>query len=292
LTTSRDGRCAICDAAMPAGTVGYWNGPRKTLKCLACFETTTEGSRRLEDTAPPASSEIRRDEAGRSAQKEFEKRAAKEVARKEQAIQKDAEWRTEIRKKRPVLGRLFTVLTPKPKIGPLSQSTTAWDKGAAGERRVAEILEALAGIEVLHDRLVPGKGAANIDHVAVTASGVFVIDAKKYDGKLEIRNKGNVFRPDNRLYVAGRDRTKLIDGVLGQVESVRSVLGDDWSTVPVSGVLCFVGSEWPSMRAMTLSNVTMLWPKALPKHLTATGPFSGSTDAIASHLRRSLKQPK
>ena len=60
-------------------------------------------------------------------------------------------------------------------------------------------------IPVLHDRRMP-DGAGNIDHVAVAASRVYVIDAKRYRGKIEIR------RPlfgEPKLTIAGRDRTRL-----------------------------------------------------------------------------------
>ena len=45
---------------------------------------------------------------------------------------------------------------------------------------------------VLHDRAVPG-GRANIDHIAVVPSGVWVIDTKHYRGRLEQRDLGGWF---------------------------------------------------------------------------------------------------
>jgi nuclease-like protein len=47
-------------------------------------------------------------------------------------------------------------------------------------------------------------GAA--DHLAVGPSGVFVIDAKRYKGKIEVRNP---FFGDPSLFIAGRNKTKL-----------------------------------------------------------------------------------
>jgi hypothetical protein len=114
------------------------------------------------------------------------------------------------------------------------QSTRAWAVGSEGERLLAERLENLVGDRavILHDRRVPGK-TSNIDHVAVAASGVWVIDAKKYKGIVCQRNKGGLFKLDNRLYVGGRDRTHLADGVQRQIELVRAVLGD--VGVPITG---------------------------------------------------------
>lgn len=44
------------------------------------------------------------------------------------------------------------------------------------------------------------------------------------------------------MIVAGRDRSKLVDGVLKQVDVVHGLVGDD---VPVRGVLCLVEADWP-----------------------------------------------
>ena len=66
------------------------------------------------------------------------------------------------------------------------QSTAAWAQGSRGERLLGEYLEKIQDEEVvvvLHDRRIPGT-RANIDHVAVTRSGVvWAIDAKNYTGK-------------------------------------------------------------------------------------------------------------
>lgn len=79
-------------------------------------------------------------------------------------------------------------------------------KGAVGEERVAQILQERLGDSavLLHDRKVPGT-RGNIDHIAIAAcSGVWIIDAKRYKGKVEKRDKGGWFSSDLRLYVGGR----------------------------------------------------------------------------------------
>jgi hypothetical protein len=54
-----------------------------------------------------------------------------------------------------------------------------WRRGAAGERRTAELLADLParGWSVWHDLRVPGS-AANIDHLVVGRTGVWVVDSK------------------------------------------------------------------------------------------------------------------
>jgi Nuclease-related domain len=230
------------------------------------------------------------DVAGGSARHEYEKRSARELAKKQMIVAEDAAQRQALVAARPVVGRIVSALTPKPTIGPESQPTRAWRVGAEGEQRVAEVLAEVVGIVMLHDRLVPGSRASNIDHIAIGPSGVFVIDAKKYSGRVEVKNVGSVFRPDERLYVNGRDRSKTVSGVQYQVDVVREALSGTFHGVTVSGVLCFVEADWGfPMRSKWVEGVTALWPKALPQHVTTAGPHSEVIDAIADHLRACLK---
>lgn len=62
---------------------------------------------------------------------------------------------------------------------------SSWESGALGEERVAAALSNAdqQNIRVLHDRLQNASGSkANIDHLVVTAAGVFLIDAKNWKG--------------------------------------------------------------------------------------------------------------
>lgn len=63
-----------------------------------------------------------------------------------------------------------------------------WATGAQGEAILAEFLaKRCPAVPLLHDRRVP-HSLANIDHIAVGASGVYVIDTKRYRGKIEVLN--------------------------------------------------------------------------------------------------------
>ncbi len=230
------------------------------------------------------------DRPGGSAVKEYEKLAQRERDKKQKLIDADLQLRVERKQQRPILGAIANAFTTKPVHGPEKQATTAWKVGAAGERRVAEVLEAAAGVQVLHDRLRPGSKTANIDHIAVGPSGVFVIDAKQYKGTLEMRDKGTMFRPDPRLYVNGRDQTKLADAVLLQIEALKGVLAERWPEVPLHGVLCFVGAEWTRSKPKNVNGVVVIWPKGLTQRVGAPGPFADKVDEIATHLRAVLKQ--
>lgn len=61
-----------------------------------------------------------------------------------------------------------------------------------------------------------------------------------------------------------RDCTKLVDGVLKQVEVIRSLVPD----MPVTGVLCFVEADWPLIGAFFQTRgVHVLSPRRLAKRL-------------------------
>ena len=72
------------------------------------------------------------------------------------------------------------------------------------------------------------------------------------------------------------------DGVLKQVDLVRANIGDE---VPVTGILCFTGPDWPLIgRAFTIRGVDVLEPRTLYLSLTAAGSF----ESEVPELRRSL----
>ena len=303
----RSDNCAACGVEIPAGVSAYWDAATRVVRCVTCCAVeqevhvqTESGSGAPATAAHPDPQVLSRDSeaengtragdiAGGSAQLEYAKRSARESAKKQQRVTDDAEWRQSVKEQRPILGRIAVALTPLPQIGPESQPTAAWKVGAEGERRVAEVLAEASGIEVLHDRLVP-HSRANIDHIVVGPSGVFVIDAKKYTGGVEVRNVGGLFRLDERLYVNNRDRTALVTGVLGQVEVVRDALGHDFAGIDVRGILCFVGCEWGwIMRMKHVKGVTALWPLALPGHVSGAGVHAERVAEIADRLRRQLK---
>ncbi|MDI3195671.1 MULTISPECIES: nuclease-related domain-containing protein [unclassified Pseudarthrobacter] len=122
-----------------------------------------------------------------------------------------------------------------------------------------------SGLAVLHDRRIPGS-KANIDHIAITHGGIWVIDAKRYKGRPELKIEGGILRPRvEKLLIGRRDCTKLVDGVIKQVDLVRDLVGH----VPVTGALCFVEADWPLIGgAFSTRGVHVLRPKRLARLLT------------------------
>lgn len=203
--------------------------------------------------------------AGASARREFERR-------------RDAREQR-VRERHPRIGGFLLAVTEEP------QSTRAWDTGAEGEQVVGARLDPLVGdgLAVLHDRRIP-RTRANVDHLAISRRGVFVVDAKKYKGRPALRVEGGLFRPRTEtLVVGGRNCTKLVDGVLKQVDLVRAAVDDP--VVPVIGALCFVGADWPLIGgAFRTRGVHVLWPKRLGQLVTepTTRAVDGPVVDVAS----------
>jgi Nuclease-related domain len=160
----------------------------------------------------------------------------------------------------------------------------AWRTGAIGEDAVAEHLAAnCPRAVVLHDRPMPGS-RANIDHIAIAPTGVLVIDAKRYRGKIEVRKP---LFGDEKLVVSGRDKTKLVEGLRRQVDAVRAALALIEQQVPVGGCFCFLnpdgqagGSGIPLLRTLSVDGFALYYPRRLSKRLNRDGPVSPEQIAV------------
>jgi hypothetical protein len=256
----RSDRCAVCSHDLPAGTRAEWNSELKEVICLDCVASRPATPAGTPPGGPeqvaPADEPIDVGVAGVSARKEYARRQAKRDRQLEQ------KWGT------GRIGKIAKALSDDP------QSTRAWKDGAVGEERVAAVLHERLGDSavLLHDRKVPGT-RGNLDHIAVASSGVWIIDAKRYKGKVEKRDKGGWFKSDIRLYVGGRDRTKLIEAMGWQHDAVFAVLALE--DVPVHCALTFVGAEWPLFFAkpLHLGDVWVSWPAALADLVAKPGPL-------------------
>jgi hypothetical protein len=268
----REDRCSTCSCHLPVGMKAQWDSVAKAVTCLACVD------REPPDAAPSSGpptvdpAPIDPGRPGASARAEHQRRQTKRAA------QIDERWGT------GRLGKLAKFLSDDP------QTTKAWAEGASGEERVARVLHERLGDRavLLHDRRVPGT-RGNIDHLVVASSGVWVIDAKKYKGKVEQRDVGGWFKTDRRLYVGGRDRTKTVQGLGWQVDAVARALGTE--EVPIEPALSFVGAEWPIFFAkpFRLHGVWVSWPAKLADLIAAPGPLTASDiDRVARQLSARL----
>jgi hypothetical protein len=155
-------------------------------------------------------------------------------------------------------------------IGGEAASERSWRRGAEGEERTAGRLAKHLrerGVIVLQDRRIPGR-RANIDHLAVGPGGITVIDTKNYTGKVAVRG--------GRLWVNGRDRTKLIHGVLGQIEVIRSALAaSTYAGAPIEAALAWSNGEaLPLLGSLRLEGVLIDGTRKAAKLASRPGPLS------------------
>jgi hypothetical protein len=217
-TVKYDGLCSKCGTILRAGTPAVWDRSAKKMSCIECPPLSAEVP-----SPPPIEAGV----AGGSARREQQRRLAKRDARnKDRWGDRVGGW----------VNRFGTV----------PQSISAWGIGARGEELLAAALAAVPGLIVLHDRRVPAT-RGNIDHIVISPAGVFVVDAKHYEGMIEIRNYGWFFRPDPRLTVGRRDKSNLARDMGWQVDAVKKALGDAGidPMPPITPVLCFVDGRWP-----------------------------------------------
>jgi hypothetical protein len=252
--------CAVCSVSLARGAEAVWDKETKKAICLPC----------LGGDVPAAAG----GEAGGSARAKadhLEERAVEQARKK---------W-----------GDHAAAVAAK--IAHDDPSIKAWAKGADGESRLATFIERELGgrVVALHDRIIPGA-RANIDHLFVAPSGVWIVDAKAYKGKLEKRDVGPFWREENKIYVGGRDRTSLANGLAIQLKAVRAALESDpaYEQIPIHPVLCFLESEWaPLARPFEVSGVTVLYPGALRARLIKDGPLLRTAiERAASRLAASL----
>jgi nuclease-like protein len=208
---------------------------------------------------------------GASARREHERRKG----RREQAV----------RDKHPRIGGLLLALSEPP------AHERGWAHGAGGEEMVAAALDEQCrpDVVVLHDRAIAGS-RANIDHIAVGPAGVWVIDTKRYKGKIDVAKP---LFGSAKLKVGGRDRSKLVAGLAKQIELVAPVAAAVLPDVPVRGAFCFVQGDLPLLRTLSINGFPLLHRRSLLKRLNAGGPL-GSTASLSwrSSWRSGSRQPE
>ena len=247
--------CKGCGGRLAKGVQAHWNKEQRTVICIECLRLG------------PAQDAVDRGVAGGSAAREWQRRHER----------REAKVRTRYGK----LGGAILALSSDPR------STKAWAVGADGETALGATLDPLRaeGMAVLHDRRIPGS-RGDIDHLVVSAAGVFVIDAKNYKGRVERRDRGGFFSVDYHLYVGGRDKSSLVAGMEKQAAAVRSALEPDFSALPLTKAICFVGADWSLFaRPLKFGDVNVLWPRALRKLLRAPGPL---TPKLVADVERRL----
>lgn len=108
--------------------------------------------------------------------------------------------------------------------------------------------------------------------MAISAAGVWVIDAKAYGGSLEVCRAGGLFSPRvEHLWIGGRNKTALVEGVLVQAAAVRREFSAVVAGVGVHRVLAFVGTDLPWSGASSVNGVALASRRRLAKLVRQPG---------------------
>jgi hypothetical protein len=135
---------------------------------------------------------------GRSALVEYRRRRALELA----AWTRSLAWRAPLVGAAGITGDVLAAQASLPRAGLAglaaavlvgwrlrfrpSEQARSWQRGSQGERHTARLLDRRLtrdGYVVFHDLAVPGSDA-NVDHLVIGRSGVFVIDSKQWTGEV------------------------------------------------------------------------------------------------------------
>jgi Nuclease-related domain len=113
-----------------------------------------------------------------------------------------------------------------------SEQARSWQRGAHGERHTARLLDRLTrdGYVVFHDLAVPGSDA-NVDHLLIGPTGLFIIDSKQWTGSVHQGADGLVWHNHYPL-----DRT--LETTRWEAETVGRLLG-----TRTAALLCIHGAH-------------------------------------------------
>jgi hypothetical protein len=172
------GTCRVCSMALPAKTDAIYERATKTVRCSTYDDHEPSELRPSEGEQPPVAAPDEAAVVGTPVVCASGVRAPKRLPR---ATDPDRASQA---------GRADPGAHRRP------QTTRAPDVGAVGRGATGPGLNEFATdtLRVLHDRRIPGS-RTNIDHLAVTATGVYVIDAKKYQGRPRLKVEGGLLRP-------------------------------------------------------------------------------------------------
>jgi Nuclease-related domain len=181
---------------------------------------------------------------GRSALAAYRRRRATELA----AWTRSLAWRAPLVATAGTVGQVLAAQAGLPQAGLVglavavlvgwrlrfrpSEQARTWQRGAHGERRTARLLDRLIrdGYVVFHDLAVLGS-PANVDHLVIGPSGVFVIDSKQWTGSVQQGSDGLAWHNHYRL-----DRT--LETVRWEAEAISRILG-----TRTAAVVCVHGAH-------------------------------------------------
>ncbi|MGW3164816.1 nuclease-related domain-containing protein [Streptomyces sp. NPDC001142] len=142
---------------------------------------------------------------------------------------------------------------------------------AEAEQRTADRIDPLRreGWTILHDLALP-TGRANVDHLAISPSGVVVMpDTKRWSGRYRVRTRGG------RLFHGDRDVTDRLNGLRHEARTISRVL-----RVPVTPLVVMDGAPIEGGE-LTFDGIRIVPAERAPSVLRSIGSTRTSRDAQA-----------
>lgn len=168
-------------------------------------------------------------------------------------------------------------------------TAATWRKGARGEVKTARILRRLnrRGYLVLHDRALP-SGNANLDHLVVGPTGVWVIDTKNW-------NKNRLIKGQGRRLKVGRVSGRTVTGSAAYERDrvARALTAHLRYPVTVHAVLAIHGSCVTPWRTPRVDGIPLVQARKVPAHIRTSRRADLSPAEIArlSEACRTLFPP-
>jgi hypothetical protein len=130
------------------------------------------------------------------------------------------------------------------------------EKGIIGEEGVGAELDRIAeeyGLTVLHDLSIP-KSKANLDHVLIAKSAIFIVDAKNYAGTIRIsKDKDGV----KQLYVGRYKQGSLVSKMNKYATVLRDFLESQNIEVRVIPLLAFYNATFKEGTSFHIDGVAI-----------------------------------
>jgi hypothetical protein len=115
---------------------------------------------------------------------------------------------------------------------------------------------------------------ATIDHLAVAASGAWVVQANTHKGSLQVARSGSLIgRRGEGLLIDGQDQSQMLSAIAKQRGVVRQELDSAGLSIPVHGALCFIGTELPWL-AKRVGDTSIVGRRGLARLLKRPGPLA------------------
>jgi hypothetical protein len=245
LTAEELKRFLDAHADQPAELLGGWTALDSPGDSLGIPRTPLAATLPVVPAAPITGSHGSHGSPGRSALAAYQRRRTEELA----AWTRSLAWRAPLIAVAGLAANMLTAQAGLPHAGLVvlavaalvgwrlrfrpSEQARTWQRGAAGERRTARLLDRLArdGYVVFHDLAIPGS-PANVDHLVIGPTGVFVIDSKQWIGSVRHGADGLVWHNHYRL-----DRT--LETVRWEAETICRILG-----TRAAALLCVHGAHF------------------------------------------------